>query len=311
MTDFKYLYGPVPSRRLGLSLGVDIVPLKTCTYNCTYCQLGRTPVTTAERREYVPVDEMIAEVQAWLNGGGTCDYLTVTGSGEPTLHSGIGTVIRRLKELTRIPVAVITNGSLLSDPQVRHALKRADLVVPSLDAGSAAVFSRINRPVADVNFDRMVEGLVAFSREYMGELFLEVFLIEGVNTDEAALRDLQAIIARISPTRIQINTAVRPPAESDVVKATDASLKRARELFGPSAEIIVPFARDAETGGARPLSEATVLAMLKRRPCSVEDITVSLSTDREQVLALTAELSAKGLIVTEERTGKRFFKIKE
>jgi len=168
MTDkhHKLIFGPVPSRRLGRSLGVDLVPYKVCSYDCIYCQVGKTTRKTATRDEYVPTDEVLAELAQVFEAGCECDYVTLSGSGEPTLHRDVGRIIARIKELTDTPVAVLTNGSLLSDPQVRKDLMQADLVVPSLDAADPETFEAINRPCAGLDFDAMVEGLAAFRREY-------------------------------------------------------------------------------------------------------------------------------------------------
>jgi len=158
----RYVYGPVPSRRLGRSLGVDLVPFKTCSYGCTYCQLGRTKDKTTERREYVPVDGVLDELAEKLRLGPPPDFVGLAGSGEPTLHARIGDLIAGIKNLTSIPVAVLTNGSLLWTPEVRAGLAEADLVMPSLDAGTDRTFQRVNRPHRDISFERMVDGLVAF-----------------------------------------------------------------------------------------------------------------------------------------------------
>ena len=209
---FKYVFGPVPSRRLGRSLGVDLVPFKSCSFDCVYCQVGRTTDKTLERREFVPLDDVLAEVERKLAGDVFPDYITMSGSGEPTLYSRLGELIRGIKARAEVPVAVLTNGSLLSDPAVREELLAADLVVPSLDAGGEALYRRVNRPHIDATYEKLVEGLIAFREAYENALWLEVFLLGSITDDEA--RALAETASRVNPDRIQLNTVARPPAEA-------------------------------------------------------------------------------------------------
>ena len=175
----NYIFGPVPSRRLGRSLGVDLVPFKTCTYDCIYCQLGRTTNKTIQRKEWVPLDDVVTELETKLSS--QPDYITLSGSGEPTLYSRTGELIDRIKAVTNVPVAVLTNGSLLWNQEVRARLMNADLVVPSLDAGDEAMFRAVNRPHEDISFERMLQGLIDFRHEFQGKYWLEVFLLAGHN----------------------------------------------------------------------------------------------------------------------------------
>ena len=212
-TEFKYVYGPVPSRRLGRSLGVDLVPFKTCTYDCIYCQLGRTTDQTTRRLEYVETDKVLAELKAKLESAALPDYVCLAGSGEPTLHAAIGEVITGIKRLTRAPVAVLTNGSLLWEGDVQQALMEADLVMPSLDAGDEAVFQRVNRPHREIAFETMVDGLAAFTARFPRLVWLEVLLVDGITGTERQVEKIAALARRIRPGRVQINTVSRPPAE--------------------------------------------------------------------------------------------------
>ena len=172
----RFIYGPVPSRRLGRSLGVSPIPRKTCTYSCVYCHLGPTTRLTVARESFFPKDEIYDEIASALPEA-DADYVTFSGDGEPTLCKDLGWLIRRCKADFDTPVAVITNGSLLSLPEVREELREADLVMPSLDAGSAGVFRQINRPERSLEFDTVIEGLVAFRNEYPGLIWLEVMLV--------------------------------------------------------------------------------------------------------------------------------------
>jgi wyosine [tRNA(Phe)-imidazoG37] synthetase (radical SAM superfamily) len=212
----QYVFGPVPSRRLGQSLGIDTIPLKTCNWNCVYCQLGRTQPVVNERREYIPRAEIIAQVRQALasHAADEIDWVTFVGSGEPTLHSGIGWLIREVKQLTDHPVAVITNGSLLYLPEVREELAAADAVLPTLDAGTAELYRRINRPHPEVTFGRLTDGLIAFRQGYQGCMWLEVMLVHGLNDVEQALHQLATVLRRIGPDEVHINLPTRPSAET-------------------------------------------------------------------------------------------------
>ena len=210
----KYIFGPVPSRRLGRSLGVDLVPYKTCTFDCIYCDLGRTTRKTVSRQSYVSPEEIQGELELTLSVlEKKPDYITLSGSGEPTLNTNIGEIIRRIKEITSTPVAVLTNGSLLSSNEVRRDLSEADVVLPSLDAITPALFEYINRPHPSLKIEEIISGLIQFRKQYRGQIWLEVVFCRGVNDDKEEIEKLKGVIERIQPDRIQLNTPVRPPAE--------------------------------------------------------------------------------------------------
>ncbi len=286
----EYVYGPVPSRRLGRSLGVDLVPFKTCTYDCIYCQLGRTTNKTIERREWVPCDSIIDQVKGKLES--KPDYIALAGSGEPTLHSKIGEVISQIKAITDIPVAVLTNGSLLWSPEVRRSLTAADLVLPSFDAGSDRLFRYANRPHPDIHFGQMLDGLVKFRNEYAGKYWLEVFLLSGVTTVEVQIRLLAHYIKLIGPDKVQVNTASRPPAEDFAMAVPPERLKKVALQLSEKAEIIVtnPGVHEQCETSAR-LQD--VLALLRRRPCSVDDIALGLGLHRNAVLKYVEQLCSQ------------------
>ena len=290
-----YVFGPVPSRRLGRSLGVDLVPFKTCTYDCIYCQLGRTTNKTVERREYVPTDAVLSEIRQKLDEGVSADYITLSGSGEPALHSRIGEVIAGIKAMTDVPVAVLTNGSLLWQDEVAEGLSRADLVIPSLDAGDAALFRHVNRPHEAVSFDEMVRGLAELRGRFRGEIWLEVFLLAGVTGIDAEVLKLKAIIDEIQPDRVQLNTAVRPTAEDFAFALSPAEMK---SLMGPNAEVIADFRGTHEAAQFRALRE-DVLGLLERRPCTLKDIAAALSLHLNEATKYVGELEREGLIALE------------
>jgi wyosine [tRNA(Phe)-imidazoG37] synthetase (radical SAM superfamily) len=291
----NYLYGPVPSRRLGYSLGVDILPFKTCSLDCVYCQLGTEPKTTVRRAEFVPARAVLAQVRKAVASGQRIDAITFSGSGEPTLNSGIGTIIRGIKRSTRIPVVVLTNSSCLTSPGVRRDLRQADIVVPSLDAADEAVFRKVNRPHAGLTAAGIVAGLAAFRREFPGQIWLEIMLVRGVNDGPRHLRKLKAAAELIRPDRIQLNTVVRPPAVKSARPLGPAEMEKIRKVFGEGAEVIADFnatARSAPAGAA----EAAVLAVVGRRPVTTGDLALSLGRPVEEVGDLLEGLGSAGKI---------------
>ena len=229
--DRRHVYGPVPSRRLGRSLGVDLVPFKTCTYDCIYCQLGRTTDLTTACRDYVPVEDILAQLEEKLRTGATPDYVSLAGSGEPTLHARIGELIAGIKRLTPVPVAVLTNGSLLGARDIQDALMEADLVLPSLDVGDAELFELVNRPHESIGFDAMVEGLITFRERFAKPVWLEVMLVAGVTGIQAEVEKIATLTRRIRPARIQLNTVSRPPCE-------ESALPVSRERMAAFATVV-------------------------------------------------------------------------
>ncbi len=305
----KYLYGPVPSRRLGRSLGVDIIPFKTCTLDCIYCQLGGTTEKTVERKEYVPLKEVLAELRGRVAEGLEADFITIGGSGEPTLHAGLGRLIEGIKRLTDIPVAVLTNGTLLCRADVRADCAGADVVLPSLDGGDEETFKRINCPHEGVSLRQLIDGLCAFRKGFAGQIWLEVFLIEGYNTDNGQIGKFREAIERIRPDKTHLNTAVRPTAKAGVESVSFEKLLSIAEQLGPRCEVVAEFASNycAETGDNK---AETVFSMLKRRPCSLEDIHSGLGIDRLEALKILDHFTHQGVVSSERRDGTVFFKAK-
>ena len=309
MNDEKltYVYGPVPSRRLGLSLGVDIVPLKTCTLDCVYCQLGPTRRVTTDRRPYVPIEDVVADVARALHERPTPDFVTISGSGEPTLHSQLGELIDRLQSITHIPIAIITNGTLLWMPEVRAACAKADVVLPSLDAGDAKAFAQVNRPHADITFERLLSGLQAFRQEYDGQVWLEVFIVRGITDDEESVRKIARLVSDIGPDRVQLNTAVRPAAQAGVQPVARERMEELAGLSDPPAEVVADYDRPHEA--MRQSAKAdVVLEMLSRRPCTVEDLSAGLGLHPNEVVKLVNELLRAGAVAAEGRSGRRYFR---
>ena len=238
----KFLYGPVKSRRLGFSLGINLTPQKTCNFDCLYCQLGRTTELTGERKEYISISNILDELKVWLANNpdlsATIDYITLSGSGEPTLNTGCGTLIEGIRQATNLKVAVLTNSSLLADPAVRRELLAADLIVPSLDAVTQEVFEKIDRPCAGLKVESIIEGLVSLRKEFRGKIWLEVMLVKGVNDDLRYIKKLKDAVERISPDKIQINSPVRTAAEEGVFAVAAPKLRKIKGILGERAEIV-------------------------------------------------------------------------
>jgi wyosine [tRNA(Phe)-imidazoG37] synthetase (radical SAM superfamily) len=280
----KYVFGPVPSRRLGRSLGIDLVPYKTCTFDCIYCDLGRTTRKTISRRSYVSPKEVQGELELRLSVlEKKPDYITLSGSGEPTLNTSVGEIIQRVKEITSTPVAILTNSSLLSLDEVRRDLSGADVVLPSLDAITPALFEYINRPHASLSVEGIISGLIQFRKQYQGQIWLEILFCRGVNDGREEIEKFKSVIEKIEPDRVQLNTPVRPPAEDFVFPLTLAQLEEIRERLGEEAEIISEF--DAPLGEElNSVKDTEILNLIKRRPCTTEDISKALGLRIDQVV---------------------------
>ncbi len=271
--NMKHLFGPVPSRRLGLSLGVDLLPFKTCTLDCVYCQLGRTTCLTLDREQRVSPEEVLAEIGS--RSEDEFDYLTLAGSGEPLLHRGLDEIIRGAKDLIDRPVVVLTNGTLFFREEVRKEVMEADLIIPSLDAATTATFERVNRPHPDLSIDEIVEGLVRLREEFSGEIWLEVMLVKDENDFEAG--QIAEAAERIGPDRVQLNTVVRPPAEP-VQPLSPEEMERMLDIFS-DAEVIAEWKRDLSKK-----TEVLIIDLLARRPCTLSELESLAGLHRNEIL---------------------------
>jgi len=237
----KYIYGPVKSRRIGFSLGLSLTPYKICNFDCVYCQLGKTTEKTSQRKEYAKIGEIIDELKLWLTSNPqeakSLNYITLSGSGEPTLNIKISDLIQEIKKITDIPVAVITNSSLLPDAAVRRDLSAADLIVPSLDSVSPKDFQGVDRPVAGISVENIIDGLASLRKEFRGKIWLEVMLVKGVNDDIRQIKKLKEAVDKINPDKIQLNSPVRT-AEPNIFAVDKNKLKKIKEILGDKAEII-------------------------------------------------------------------------
>jgi wyosine [tRNA(Phe)-imidazoG37] synthetase (radical SAM superfamily) len=305
----NYVYGPIPSRRLGKSLGIDPIPLKTCNWNCVYCQLGRSTPLTNERREYAPRQAILDEVAAVLarHAPGEIDFVSFVGSGEPTLNCELGWLIRQVKALTSIPVAVITNGALLHRPEVRAELLAADVIMPTLSAGSAAVYKRIHRPHPEATYERLVAGILALRAEYQGKLWIEVMLLAGVNDTPEALAALADVIRGVAPDEVHVVIPDRPPAELWVAPPDDEGLMRAIAVLGPIAHVVHPYSNGIDVSDYAAPGDA-ILGIVTRHPMSEDQLTHLLARWAPAAIAASlAELQAAGHINPVERLGTHFW----
>lgn len=293
---YKYVFGPVPSRRLGISLGVDLVPHKTCTANCVYCECGRTTQLTVKRDEYVPADMVLLELDDCLSAGPDLDFITFSGAGEPTLHSKMGEIAEFIKAgYPDYKIALLTNGTLFDRLDVQDEAMAIDVVIASIDAASQDVFKKINRPHPDLSVESMVNGLVAFRDKFNGQFWIEVFLAAGINDDSGELERIAKAIRAVRPDRVQINTLDRPGTEPWVRPASLDSLFRARDFFG-KADIITKATAKAVPHKGRGDIKSLILSTIRRRPCTINDIANALGINEAEARKYVVMLSNAGLV---------------
>lgn len=271
---YKYLFGPVPSRRLGMSLGIDLVPKKVCALNCVYCEVGETSKLTTDRMEYIKYDKIISELQQFMSSRPKIDYITFSGSGEPTLNSRIGEVLAYVKQnYPDVKTAILTCGALLSSPQLRTEILEADVILPSLDAATQAIFNKINRPNPNLSIDTYIKGLIDFRKEYKGQIWLEVFLLKGYNDMLEELDLIKEAILKIEPDIVQLNTLDRPGTVEGLIAMTKNELQKIKDYWDISnVEIIASAAQRTDVDSYNTDIEGTILATIARRPCTLDDL---------------------------------------
>ena len=310
---YNHLFGPVPSRRLGISLGVDLVPMKTCTLNCIYCECGNTTRLTLERDEYAPFDDVIKELTHYMENHARPDYITFSGSGEPTLHLKIGDVIQFLKDrVPDIPVAVITNGTLFSQRQVRTDVKEAAVVIPSLDAATEKIFQKINRPSSQLILVGIINGLIQFRKEYSGKIWLEIFIIPGLNDSIHELEALKRTIKKIEPDQVHLNTLDRPGTVPTLRSASREELEHVLEIFQMKNALIV--ADPPEHKGLhvyRKDTASAILGTIARRPCTLKDLSEILGLPTHQVKTYLYSLETEGKIKSVKQKRGLFYRVSE
>lgn len=300
-----YVFGPVPTRRLGRSLGVELVPFKICSYDCIYCQLGRTTCKTIARKEWVPMDQVLLDIQNKLDTHP--DYITLSGSGEPTLHSSIGVLINRIHQYTDLPVAVLTNGSLLWQPEVRRQLLHADLVIPSLDAGNETMFQAVNRPHRELSHQQVLKGLIEFRREFSGQIWLKIFLLSSHTVIESELMQLKDCVEQIQPDKVQLNTVTRPPSEYFAESVSQTQLHQIATIFEPPVDVIVDYHKGCRQDAFVSKSD-DILNLLQRRLCTLEDIVTGLRMNRNDALKQIEILIKENIVVHSFINGKIYYK---
>lgn len=295
---YKYLFGPVPSRRLGMSLGIDLVPKKVCSLDCVYCEVGHTTKLTTDRIEYIPYDKVIDELKDYFKNNPNPDYITFSGSGEPTLNSRIGDVLQFIKhEKPKIPIAVLTNGTLLHYKQVRIELIDADIVLPSLDAATESTFQKINRPAKGISVEKYIQGLVEFRKEYEGQIWLEVFILPGYNDNIEDLKAFKKAFEQIKPDEIQLNTLDRPGTVKNISSANKDTLQKIIDFWElPNVVIIAATPERKKIKSYRKDAETAILETIIRRPCTVDDLVKILGLHTNEINKYLDVLESEGKI---------------
>ncbi len=303
------VFGPVRSRRLGLSLGVDPLVPKTCSFDCLYCEIGPTTCHTLERRPYRPLEEIKEALERKLAEPGLhFEVLTFAGSGEPTLHAQLGELVSWARKLTDRPLCLLTNSSLFWQEEVRREVQAIDILLPSLDAAREETFRRLNRPVAGLSIDKVIEGLVKLRAEHSGEMWLEIMFVSGVNDQTEEIEALVEAVLRIKPHRVQLNTVDRPPAYPGARALSLKRLKQLATLFTPKAEVISREALKTSSPG-RPISEEEILALVEHRPCPSEEIAQALGYDFRETLGVLEKMVRKGLLKTRVHQRRVFYHV--
>lgn len=310
---YKHLFGPVPSRRLGMSLGVDLVPHKVCSLNCVYCECGASTTLTTERKEYVSFDEIITELKDFFKNNPNPDFITFSGAGEPTLNIHIGKIIDFLKSNFKdIPIAVLTNGSLLNDKNVQQELLNADLILPSLDAATDIAFKKIDRPSSDLNVKNYIQGLIDFRSIFKGDLWLEIMILPGFNDDIENLTLLKEAILKINPTKIQLNTLDRPGVIENIRAASRIELENIINLWNiDKVEIIASSAKRKDNKSFRKDTENAILETISRRPCTLEDLEKILGLHLNEINKYLDVLDSDNKIEVSRQKRGLFYQIKK
>jgi wyosine [tRNA(Phe)-imidazoG37] synthetase (radical SAM superfamily) len=306
---YHHIFGPVPSRRLGISLGVDLVTHKICSMDCVYCECGKTTDLTLQRRAYVTFDAVKTELDHYWEHNDDPDYITFSGSGEPTLNRDLGRVIAYIKaQKPGIRVAVLTNSTLLNDPAVRQELALADLVVPSLDAVSKTAFLTLNRPFNGLLVEDLIKGIQRFAREFAGKIWLEMFVLPGVNDTREELTALREVISAIDPEMVQLNTLDRPGTVSHIRPASKEELMRVKEILDMDIIQIIARVTDKKNRGRHRDMASAVLETIHRRPCTRDDLAAILGAAPDQMDTLLATLEAEGRIEARQQARGVFYR---
>ena len=310
---YKYLFGPVPSRRLGMSLGVDLVPRKVCSLDCVYCEVGKTTKLTLERKEYILYNKVVEELTHYFTNNPDPDYITFSGSGEPTLNSRIGDVLQFIKQnKPKIPIAILTNGTLLCDPEVREEIKQADVVLPSLDAATSPIFNKINRPAPKIDLNKCIQGLIDFRKEFSGKIWLEIFILPDYNFKKTELEKLEQTITKINPDSIQLNSLDRPGTVGNLHSATRKELEKIKNLWNfKNMEIISAAKQRKNIKSYRSDAETAIFETISRRPCTIEDLMEILGLHISEINKYLDVLEEENKIETIQQQRGIFYQICE
>jgi len=283
-----------------MSLGVDLVPKKVCSLNCVYCEVGKTTKLTLERKEYVKLDTIKEELTHYFKNNPDPDYITFSGSGEPTLNIYIGEVLQFIKHnKPHIPIAVLTNGTLLNDKKVRAAIKDANVVLPSLDAATKDVFKKINHPHGNLKFEEYIQGLIEFRKEFKGRIWLEIFILPNYNDGVKELEELKKTILKINPDSVQLNTLDRPGTVPNLRGATRQELEAIVKFWNlEHIEIIAASPARKNIQSYRDDAETTILETIARRPCTLDDLSQILGMHINEINKYLDVLEADGKIET-------------
>jgi wyosine [tRNA(Phe)-imidazoG37] synthetase (radical SAM superfamily) len=304
----RHIFGPVPSRRLGISLGLDIIPFKTCSLDCLYCECGRTTRLTCDRQRFFPPQLLLEELQATLPTIPHLDFITFSGSGEPTLNSDLGRFIREIKKTSAVPLAVLTNGTLLFREDVRRDLMAADVVLPSLDAALARSFSRINQPCPCLDLESIIAGMETFRRKYAGKIWIEVFILKGINDGATDIEALGLALQRIQPDKVQLNTLDRPPAYANVTSADFNLLEKIRGSWPGLPVEIIKRARSREEIPAFSFNlENSLLNTIRRRPLTLDDLVALTAKEENELLRYLDILERERKVKPVIQGGKIFY----
>ena len=306
MKKYKYLFGPLMSRRFGRSLGIDLCPMKTCSYDCIFCQLGKTPQKSIKRKEFFPLDQICDEISHFLETDGNAEYITLAGSGEPTLYSRFGELIDFIHSKTDIPVLLLSNGSLFGQKEVREAASGADVVKLSMSAWNQNLFNSINRPDPAITFSDMLAGEIEFRKIFKGRLVLEVFVLAGINGTSTDIRKIAKLTNNIKPDVIHLNTVTRPPAESFACSVDKEKMQRFSTMFTPTAEIPVEISGTPLLN--KDINEEKIFDLIRRRPITLKQLADTFSVHPNEIAKVTGKFLRNNKIITENKYGENYFK---
>lgn len=309
---YKYLFGPVPSRRLGMSLGIDLIPKKVCSLDCVYCEVGKTTKLTLNRMEYVKIENVIAELKQFMSNNPKIDYITFSGSGEPTLNSKIGDILNFIKKnYPKVKTAVLTNGTLLSDQKLRSEILQADIILPSLDAASQLAFEKINRPDPNLKIKTYIQGLVDLRLEYKGNIWLEILILKNYNDSKEELDLLKKAILKINPDSIQLNTLDRPGTVAGLIPLSKKEMQEIIDYWNlPHVEIIASVSERTTFESYQGDMETAILETIARRPCTLDDLHRFLGIHVNEINKYLGALETNNIIQTVSLDRGIFYELK-